>query len=342
MTMIAVWHMALATGCAGAVGCAATWLVVALTRRCGLFDQPNERSAHTAPTPTAGGLGVVAGFWAGVAVLYGAGSWVGEGLGGWLAASALLLLAVIDDWLRPMRPWEKILLLLAAIAAWLAWAPHLQWLAVPGLGQVALGWWGWPLTVAWFFFLCNAFNFMDGIDGLSGLQTLCTALWTGALLWGLGSAAGPLAWVLAAATAGFLVFNLPPARIFMGDVGALFIGFSVAACGIFGAQAGLPLWCFGMVLAVYIFDVGYTLVRRGLRGENLTRAHRKHLYQRLDRIGWSHWRIDAVAVGITSLMGLGVYGYLIGLTASLGLCGLGGIALVAGAAWIEARDPDFV
>ena len=342
MTIIAAWHMALATGCAGAVGCVATWLVVALTRRFGLFDQPNERSAHTAPTPTAGGLGLVAGFWAGVAVLYGGGSWAGEGLGGWLAASALLLLAVIDDWLRPMRPWEKILLLLAAIAAWLAWAPHLQWLAVPGLGQVALGWWGWPLTVAWFFFLCNAFNFMDGIDGLSGLQTLCTALWTGALLWGLGSAAGPLAWVLAAATAGFLVFNLPPARIFMGDVGALFIGFSVAACGILGAQAGLPLWCFGMVLAVYIFDVGYTLVRRGLRGENLTRAHRKHLYQRLDRMGWSHWRIDAVAVGITSLMGLGVYGYLIGLTASLGLCGLGGIALVAGAAWIEARDPDFV
>ena len=68
MTIIAVWHMALATGCAGAVGCAATWLVVALTRRFGLFDQPNERSAHTAPTPTAGGLGVVAGFWAGVAV----------------------------------------------------------------------------------------------------------------------------------------------------------------------------------------------------------------------------------------------------------------------------------
>lgn len=324
------------------MGCVTTWLVVRITRRFDLFDQPNERSAHTTPTPTVGGLGVVAGFWSGVAVLYGADSWVGEDLMGWLAASALLLLAVIDDVLRPMRPWEKMVLLLAAITAWLAWAPYLQWLIVPGVGRVELGDWGWPLTVMWFFFMCNAFNFMDGIDGLSGMQTLCVGLWTGALLWDTGTAAGPAAWLLAAAAAGFLFFNLPPARIFMGDVGALFIGFSIAACGILGAQAGIPLWCSVAVLAVYIFDVVYTIVRRGLRGENLTHAHRKHLYQRLDRIGWSHWRIDVVAVGITSLMGMGVYGYLAGLVVSLGLCGLGGIVLAAGAVWIETRDPDFV
>ena len=122
------------------MGCVTTWLVVRITRRFGLFDQPNERSAHATPTPTAGGLGVVAGFWSGVAVLYGADSWVGEDLGAGWRRRRCFLLAVIDDVLRPMRPWgEDGALALAAITAWLAWAPYLQWLAVPGLGQVELG-----------------------------------------------------------------------------------------------------------------------------------------------------------------------------------------------------------
>ena len=268
------------------------------------------------------------------------GGWGGKGMVGWLGASALLLLAVIDDVVRPLRPREKMLLLLLAIAAWLGCGPRLEWLALPGMGRVELGWWGWPLTIMWFVLLCNAFNFMDGIDGLSALQTICACFWAGLLLWELGSWVAPVVWVLAAAAGGFLVFNFPPARIFMGDVGALFIGFSIAACGILGARAGLPLWVFGALMAVYLFDVGYTLIRRSLRGENVLQAHRKHLYQRLDKLGWSHWSINAVAICITTLMGLGAYWHM-DEGSGLGYFIPGGIALLVGAVWIEARDLEF-
>lgn len=333
-------YMALGLGCAFVVSCAITRIVLSATRRWGLLDQPNARSAHQLPTPTAGGLGIVAGFWSAVAVVVWSGSWSGEGVAGLLGATALLLLVIIDDLVRPMQPWEKIILLLLAIGAWLGLGPRLEWLTLPGIGLVGLGIWGLPLTVLWFFFLCNAFNFMDGIDGLSALQTLCACCWLGLLLWGVGSPTAALAWILAAGASGFLVFNIPPARIFMGDVGAIFSGFAIAAFSIIGERAGLPLWVFCAVLAVYFFDVCYTLVRRLLRGENLLQAHRKHLYQRLDKLGWSHWRIDAGVVCITSIMSIGAYRHMAGASGIIFFL-LGTGALIAVAVWIEIRDPEF-
>jgi UDP-N-acetylmuramyl pentapeptide phosphotransferase/UDP-N-acetylglucosamine-1-phosphate transferase len=339
MNVVAI-HMATGLGGAFLVGSAATLFVLWLTRRLGVLDRPNERSAHQMPMPTAGGLGVIAGFWAGMVLWIWLGGVVEEVLMGFLGATALLLVLVVDDVYRPLQPLEKMLLILLAVAAWLSYGPRLEWLTLPFLGRVELGIWGWPLTVLWFVYLCNAFNFMDGIDGLSAIQTLCVCFWGGLLLWGLGSLAGPLAWILGAAAGGFLIFNFPSARIFLGDVGALFIGFFVAAFGVLGERAGLPLWVWIVILAVYLYDVNYTLIRRALRGENLLRAHRKHLYQRLHKLGWSHLRINAGAFCISSLMGVGTYGYLEGV-AGVGLMVLGGILLIATTAWVEMRDSDF-
>ena len=127
----------------------------------------------------------------------------------------------------------------------------------------------------------------------------------------------------------------------MGDVGALFIGFVLAACGVLGEKTGLPLWVFSAILAVYLFDVVYTLVRRFLHGENVFEAHRKHLYQRLDKLGWSHRKIDAVTVGITLVMSLGAHLYLKGSTSAGYVFALGGGVLVLGTVWIETQDSEF-
>ena len=339
--MGAMGHMALAILVAFVAGCAVTRIALWATVRFGLLDRPNTRSAHRQPTPTAGGLGIVAGFWVGAALLIAAGAWPGDSWSGWLAATAVLCLVIIDDIVRPLRPGEKTIVLLLAIAVWLVGGPRLEWVVLPGMGLVDLEWWGWPLTVLWFVFLCNAYNFMDGIDGLGAMQTLAACCWLGFILWQMGSPFAAVAWILAAAASGFLVFNIPPARIFMGDVGALFIGFTIAACGIWAARAGLPLWVFSIVWAVYLFDVCYTLVRRLLRGENVLQAHRKHLYQRLDKLGWSHWRIDIAVVCITSVLGYGAYRHMVNGTGWFFFL-VGGGALVACAAWIEMRDPEFV
>jgi len=338
--MVVMDHMTMAVLCAFTVGCTVTRIVLWATCRLDLLDYPSARSAHHRPTPTGGGIGIVAGFWAGSAVAIWGQAWYGAGWTGLLAATMLLLLVVVDDLVRPMRPSEKIILLLLAVAIWLVWGPHFEWLTVPGLGRVSLGWWGWPLTVFWFVFLCNAFNFMDGIDALSAIHAIVACSWLSFIFAAMGHPTVAMLWILAAATSGFLILNTPPARIFMGDVGSLFIGFTVAACGVWGARVGLPLWIFSAVLAFYIFDVCYTLGRRLLRRENVFEAHRKHLYQRLDKLGWSHARINMAVICITSLFGMGAFRYVEG-GSGLVFFLLGSGVLVVGAVCIEIWDPEF-
>jgi UDP-N-acetylmuramyl pentapeptide phosphotransferase/UDP-N-acetylglucosamine-1-phosphate transferase len=326
------------------IACGVTWAALQAMRRWRLLDQPNERSAHRVPMPTGGGLGIMAGFWGGMLVLGASGGeWPKAVRPALLGSTLVLLVAVVDDLVRPLRVGEKFLLLLAATGVWLGWGPRLEGAALPGLGIVELGAWGWPLSALWFIWLCNVVNFMDGIDGLSASQTACAAGWAALCLWPLEQAAALVGLVLGAAALGFLVFNFPPGRIFMGDVGSLFAGFALAGLGIMGQAAGLPLWVFAVFIGFQLFDTSYTLARRALRGENVLRAHNKHLYQRLTRLGWSHRQVDVWAMAISMLLGAGGYGYLF-VSARWGaaLMGLGGALLVGMTAWIERREKSFV
>ena len=341
----AIGTMVGAGGVAAIVSAAGTWVVWRMVGRWQILDRPNERSLHRVPVPTMGGLGIVAGFWAGMAVwrCMPGGQFVPAGLFSALGAATLVLLLVTGDNIgRPLRVWEKALLQVLATAAWLYWGPHLESLTLPGLGPVELGAWGTWLTALWLVGMCNVYNFMDGLDGMTAGQTVLVGGLLLACYVHLGSPLAMLAALLVASAAGFLVFNLPPARIFMGDVGAVFLGFAVGALGVLGEPAGFPLWLFAAVLGYYLFDTTYTLVRRAGRRENLLRAHRKHLYQRLDKLGWSHGRIDLGSLLVTLLLGGGAGAY---------LCwgrGLGGALMLSGAAililtatWVERRDRDF-
>lgn len=319
-------------------GCGVTRAVVWAAQRWRILDLPNERSAHTCPTPTLGGLGVISGFWAGVGVLLGSGQGkvLAEGsIWIMLGCTVVLLVLVFDDSGRPLKVGGKLTLQFLSIGCWLYWGPRFEWITLPLVGKVALGGWSWLVTALWFIWLENVFNFMDGIDGMTAIQTMAVGCVLAACFWQLGNPLWQIAAILAAAAAGFLVFNFPPARIFMGDIGSVSIGFIIAALGVLGEGSGLPLWIFVAILGYYIFDSTYTIARRALRGENVLQAHRQHLYQQLDQRHWGHWRIDLWALLLTLLLAGGGYICLSGwFTIGAGVIVAGGSILIGTSLWL--------
>lgn len=327
-------------GVAFVLSCTCTWAMLRGARGWGALDRPNERSAHQRPTPTLGGVGVVAGMWGAQAAGLLTGRLDTQVAWPLLAGSVLLLVSIRDDLGKPLSATEKLALLLLACAAWLWWGPRLEGLALPGGHHLEMGLWSWPLTILWLLWLCNVYNFMDGIDGLSGVQAMGAGAWIALWTW---ESAPSLAWVglaLMAATAGFLVFNFPPARIFLGDVGALCLGFWLAGLGILGERAGLPLWIMALPLGCYLYDTSYTLVRRILRGDNVLRAHNLHLYQRLTRAGWSHLQVDLGVLLLTLLLGGSGQAFLQGaLLVGILLLAAAVLTLAGVTLWIERKVP---
>jgi UDP-N-acetylmuramyl pentapeptide phosphotransferase/UDP-N-acetylglucosamine-1-phosphate transferase len=211
----------------------------------------------------------------------------------WMSGGAVVLggLGVWDD-LHDLSPWKRLpVQALVALMVLLA-GYSLPALRLPGLE------WSLPVIPAslvsflFILWMINLYNFMDGMDGFAGGMTV---IGFGTLAW-LGNGAGHpgfafLALVVAAAGAGFLWFNFPPARIFMGDAGAPVLGFLAAVFLLWAERDGLfPLWVGLLLFAPFVVDASYTLARRMLRGEALWQAHCGHLYQKLVRSGWSHRR----------------------------------------------------
>lgn len=261
-----------------------------------LVQIPNHRSSHVQPTPNGGGLGIaVAGSLAGVGLLLFSG-WV---LGGFVLGFAAVLAAVglRDDMAHlPARVRFGLqLLVCAGLLITLGDLPVLTLSA--GLEFQLAGWAFFGLLLlagAWW---VNLFNFMDGIDGIAGMQAVFMLL-AGAVLaaWSQPEAMSSPAWLLmlfvAAATVGFLLLNWPPAKIFMGDVGSTWLAFMVFALALLSVQAGWLSYAAWLVLAaVFITDATVTLLTRMLRGERWYEPHRSHAYQRLSR----RWQGDRKA-----------------------------------------------
>lgn len=281
---------------------AATRLVLRHALRVSLLDVPTHRSSHSEPTPRGGGLPV--------AVL-------------WVVGVPAAAAADVLDW-RPALALACGGALIAAVgwiddhgdlAYWVRLTSHLLaavW-TVAALGGITetvigpftlhLGLTGSALAVLGLVWMTNLYNFMDGIDGIAGVEALTVGLAVAALL--AAGGAGRLALIpllLAAAAAGFLFWNWPPARIFMGDVGSGLLGFAFGAIALAGDRLhGVPLAVTLLPLGVFILDATITLVARLARGERVYEAHRSHLYQRLLQAGWSARRICA-AVALLNLV----------------------------------------
>lgn len=269
---------------AAAVSGLLAWLQV--RHRLGPLDHPGPRSSHLAPVPRMGGTGLVLAGLAGAAALAVAGVWPVPWTSS-LAALALVAAVGLADDIRPLPALPRLLahLLAAALlaASVLVGADGLR--LAPWLAALAV------LAIAW---SVNLHNFMDGIDGLLALQTL----WYGAiyaLALGLAGEYGAalFAALLAAATLGFLPFNLPRARAFLGDGASGFIGLAAAWLVLFAAvHAIVPLPLALVAMSAFLVDSGLTLLARLLRGERFWQAHREHLYQWLVRAGASHARVS--------------------------------------------------
>ncbi len=220
------------------------------------------------------------------------------------AAAALVALTGWIDDLRSLPNFFRLSVHLAAtILLLLGGGIGWQSLELPFLGELALGFWGFPLAALWIIGLTNAYNFMDGIDAIAGIQALIAGI--GWYLLGTLSeqpACAMLGTLIAASSAGFLWWNRPPAGIFMGDVGSAFLGFTFAVLPVIAAQTHNRVAVAGIILVwPFVFDSVFTLLRRLSKGENIFQAHRSHLYQRLVQKGWTHGQVSslyAVLAGI--------------------------------------------
>lgn len=304
------------TGCVGAaiVASLITWASLFRLRESlkawGLIDLPNERSLHRSYIPRGGGLAIAGCVLLSLCALAFAGHDIWVAMRGYVACSALMAaLGWSDD-----RSWPSLgvgirflpQIAIAALFVYLAGLPTS--IELPGLGDRDLGWIGIAVYVVWIVGMTNAFNFMDGLDGLAaGQAVLAGSFWFAAAWFADLPLVAAIALLVAAASWGFLPHNWPPARVFLGDVGSYFLGFSVAALPIL-AVAGRrsePWLLIGiLLLAPFLFDAALTFSRRLIAGENVFQAHRTHLYQRLAALGIAPATVTALFLGIAALGGL--------------------------------------
>lgn len=312
--MIGPWLVLAGAALAGA---GATGLVTRHLRRRAILDHPNERSSHAVPTPRGGGWGILA-------VLVPV--WAVLGVDPLVLAGMVPLVAVswIDD-RRGLPAGPRLIAQAVAIGCGLA-----------ALGDGARVFQGWlPLwadrglaALCWLWFI-NLFNFMDGIDGIASGEAASVAggLALAAAVSGAATGLIPPALALAGAAAGFLVWNWHPAKVFLGDVGSVPVGyglgwllFSAAAVGLWPAALLLP--------AYFVADASITLTRRALAGKPILQAHREHFYQRAVHGGrLRHDRVTGMVLAGNAV--------LIALAAAVPVLGWGG-ALAGGALAVAA------
>jgi UDP-N-acetylmuramyl pentapeptide phosphotransferase/UDP-N-acetylglucosamine-1-phosphate transferase len=298
------WPQLAAAGflAAFASACLVAWIRRWATDR--LLDVPNERSSHSSPTPRGGGLAIVAVFAVGLAWV--AGDEVPAVL--WCGGAALAAISFVDDW-RPMPAQWRLGVHAAVAVATVVGLGAWSSVSLPVAGTFTLGLAGLLVAALWILGLVNAYNFMDGIDGIAALQAIVAgSAW---VLAGIASGDRVLAWgglLAASASAGFLWHNWPPARIFMGDVGSVPLGYAFAVLALVGATSSPRLALAGVLFVwPFIFDTAFTFLRRARRGENVLAAHRSHLYQRLNLAGWPHRRVSifyAILAGAGAVAGL--------------------------------------
>jgi UDP-N-acetylmuramyl pentapeptide phosphotransferase/UDP-N-acetylglucosamine-1-phosphate transferase len=170
----------------------------------------------------------------------------------------------------------------------------------PLIGTFDLGWFSVAASIGFLIWMTNLYNFMDGMDGFAGGMTLIGGLSLAVLATKSNAGViGVLSFLLAGAAAGFLVHNFPPARIFMGDVGSVPIGFFFGALILLGSRDQLfDIWVPLITFSPFVVDATATLIRRGLSGEKIWKAHRGHYYQRMVLLGWGHRRTVLVEYGL--------------------------------------------
>ncbi|MGE8154663.1 MraY family glycosyltransferase [Pseudomonas vancouverensis] len=262
-----------------------------------LMDVPNARSSHNTPTPRGGGVAIVVSFLTGLSIsmLSGMLPWA-QFVGLFGAGAAVAVIGFADDHGHIAARWRLLGHFMAAIWVLICFG-GLAPLDIFGF-NVDLGWFGAILAAIYLVWVLNLYNFMDGIDGIAGAEAICVTV-AGAILYWLCGFTREI-WVpllLASACGGFLLWNFPPAKIFMGDSGSGFLGVVLGAMAL---QAGWLepqlLWSWLILMGVFIVDATFTMLHRLMRGEKVYEAHRSHAYQYASRQHFSHRKVTLAVV----------------------------------------------
>lgn len=288
-----------------------------------IIDIPNARSSHSTPTPRGGGVAIVVALLMILPVLNALGLAAFEytvALGG--GGALVAIVGFMDDHGHIAARWRLLGHFIAAVWA-LMWLKGLAPLSLFGM-SVNLSWLGHALAAFYLVWLLNLYNFMDGIDGIASVEAVLTCL-SASLLYVL-SGLIEFIWppmLLAAAVLGFLFWNFPPAKIFMGDAGSGFLGIALGIISLHAAWVSPVLfWVWLILLGVFIVDATVTLVRRFVRGDRVYEAHRSHAYQFASRQYGRHLPVTLAVAAINVL-------WLLPLAASVVLGGVdGALALI--------------
>jgi UDP-N-acetylmuramyl pentapeptide phosphotransferase/UDP-N-acetylglucosamine-1-phosphate transferase len=268
-----------------------------------MIDIPNERSSHSHPIPRGGGLAIVIITLAGAIIVLSHNQAVTWGPVLAYVTGAIIIAAV--SWLDDIRSLPAGIRLLAqgfGAVVIVVGVSYWTTITIPFFGQVSLGWFGLPITILWIAGLTNAYNFMDGIDGIAGSQAVVAGLCWSAIGWLVGQPVVlSLGLLLAASSLGFLFHNWSPARIFMGDVGSAFLGYTFAALPLLltayaGERSSTTALAGVLLVWPFVFDTLFTFLQRMYRGENVFAAHRSHLYQRLVIAGYPHRTVTCLYI----------------------------------------------
>ncbi len=305
------------------------------------LDVPNTRSSHTIATPRGGGLIFVVlwiitclvALWMQVWTLHAAVALI----------PGVLLIAVIayaDDHYTIRARWRALLYAVAAVVSVMVLGGFPQ-LIIAAHTTIPLAGFGWIFAILAIVWSVNLFNFMDGLDGIAAVEALFTLGVGGWFLYhAQAQGIATIAWFLAVSVAGFLVWNKPPAKIFMGDVGSATLGFVIITLALLGERwYGVPLLLWVMLYAVFLVDTTLTLLRRLWEGEPIYQAHRLHAYQRLHQAGLGHGKVLLWVIGVNSVLaGLAVTAfYCPGWLPWLAI--VAGIVVLIGYGWVEKLRP---
>ena len=287
-----------------------TNLVKGYTIRKQMFDVPNERSSHTDITPRGGGLGfvVVSLIFVGVLAVYKyIPPTVAIGLCG--GGAIVAVTGWIDD-INELPVRIRVILHLVAALWVLFWLGGLTHVDSGSIIPIFNNWWVRNLLaffgIVW---MINLYNFMDGVDGLAGIEAISVSVFAGGLLLLKGSTGmALLCLVLVLSVGGFLVWNWPPAKIFMGDVGSGFLGLVFATIAIASENLyPVPLFVWLLLLGVFVVDATATLIWRVGQGEKWYKAHRTHVYQLAVQAGYTHKQVTLTVLGINIVLALIAY-----------------------------------
>ena len=295
----------LALAAAFAVALAMTWPSIWLAHKLHIVDMPNARKVHTAPTPRVGGIAIYLGFVAGALLL---GVYTRQVAAVLIAGSVVFLTGFIDDY-KDISPKFKLAGQFVAALILVAAGFSIRFISNPFTGStVSLGVLGIPITVLWLVGVSNAVNLIDGMDGLAGGVSAIAAVATAIVCLSQGElAAAALAGILAASALGFLPWNFHPAKTFMGDCGALFMGFILGTLALMGLCKGataISVFIPFLILGVPVFDTFCAIIRRLFLHKPIFEADKMHLHQVLLSLGLGQRQAVLTIYVFAMLMGL--------------------------------------